>query len=85
MTNRRRERLIGDIVAELARRELREHVGRFTVITMKKSGRVLTINRTGYGPMEYPERDPHEVIENGNVIAEGRDLYAIAKWLIEQK
>lgn len=81
----KRERLIGDIVDELARRELREHLGRMTTITMKKSGRVLDIIRTGYGAMEYPERDSHEVRENGEVVAQGKTLYEIANWIINQR
>lgn len=79
---RREQIMIGKIVDELSKRELNEHLGRWTEITMKKSGRVLRIVRTGYGPMEYPEKDSHEIKENGVVIAEFESLYGVAKWLL---
>lgn len=80
----KRQIMINKIVKELSNRELKEHLGRWTQITMKKSGRVFMIIRTEYGPMEYPERDAHEVKENGKVIATGKDLWSIAEWILTQ-
>lgn len=82
---RREQIMIGKIVDELSKRELNEHLGRWTEITMKKSGRVFEIVRTGYGPMEYPEKDSHEIKENGIVIAEFKSLYGVAKWLLSNR
>lgn len=79
--NRRR---IQNTAYELARREIKDHLGRWTEVVMK-SGDKVKIVRTEYGPMEYPERDAHDVYVNGEKIdRKFRDLFAVAEWMCQR-
>lgn len=69
------------IMDALVEREL-ANVGRWAELTMKKTGETLTLIRTGYGPMEYPERDSHILKDsNGNIICKANDLFGIAQYI----
>ena len=78
MKNRIRYNLICE---ELINREMK-NLGRWCEITMKKTGEVLTLVRTGYGPMEYPEKDNHELVlkSTGHVLISG-SFYECAKYI----
>lgn len=82
MTNTQKQIKVSKIVNEISKREIRNY-GRWTEITMKRSGRKFIIVRTGYGPMERPEWDGHEVKEKSEVVAEFKNLYELAVWLME--
>lgn len=61
-----------------------ENLGRWCEITMKKTCEKIKVIRTGYGSMEYPERDSAKLVnEAGEVIFEGENLYDVAKWICE--
>ena len=81
----KRRNMISKIEDELVRRET-EHLWRWCEITMKRTGQVLRIVRTGYGPAEYPERDSHEIQdEDTNVIFSGERLWDVANWIYENR
>lgn len=80
----RQQRRITKTAYEIARREIRDHIGRWTELQMKNGDVVKTV-RTEYGPMEYPERDAHDVYVNGKKIEQPfKDLFAVAKWMCER-
>lgn len=65
-------------------KEMMNNLGRWCEITMKKTGEKFKVVRTGYGPMEYPERDSAKLVnENGEVVYEGETLTDVAKWICE--
>ena len=69
---------------ELTRRMM-SNVGRWCEIIMKATGEKFKVIRTGYGPMEYPEKDPAELQdENGNIVYKAKDLYDLATWICER-
>lgn len=70
-------------VDALVKKEL-VNVGRWAKVTIKKTGETLTLVRTGYGPMEYPERDPH-ILKNseGEILCEADDLIGIARYILD--
>lgn len=80
---RKEQDMMFKITVELSKREIRNG-GRWIHITMK-NGRELDIVRTGYGPMEKPEWDSHEVQENGEVVIECANLNEVAIWMIRNK
>lgn len=56
--------------------------GRWANITLKKTGEVLTLQRIGYGPMEIPHTDKHQLLNSkGQILAEGY-LKDIADYLL---
>lgn len=68
----------------LSKRMLRENIGRRCEITIKSTGERLDVVRTGYGPMEYQERDSAELRrKNGEVIYKAKDLYDLSVFLIK--
>lgn len=81
-----RRNAIRKIEDELIKREMK-NLGRWCKITMKRTGKTLIINRLGYGPMEYPEKDPHNILdENHDVIADGFEtLWDVANWIYEHR
>ena len=87
MTNREAQRIrtarINNTTMELAKRECK-NLFRWCEVTLKKTGEVVTVIRTGYGPAEYPERDSQKVEINGEVIAEFDSLYEVAEWMIDR-
>ena len=70
------------VVDALAKRMV-SNCGRWCEITMKRTGEVITIVRTGYGPMERPESDTQEV-HVGNEVIPFKDLYDVATWICER-
>ena len=79
-----RNQIIDKTAIELAKREISEHLGRWCEVKLKKTGELVKVIRTGYGPMERPERDSHRVEINGEVIGKFNDLYEVAKWMCER-
>ena len=73
--------LLNRIVSEICKREMK-NLGRWCEVEMKKSGKIIQIVRTGYGPMEYPERDSHEIQIDGEVVAKCDDLMGVAIWML---
>lgn len=73
------------IVNAIAEKEINEHLGRWCELTLKATGEKLKIVRTGYGPMEYPERDKHEIYINDKLVGKFNDLYEVAKWICNRK
>lgn len=76
MMNRRYVRTM----IELADREV-ANGGRWVEIKLKKTHEVVRVVRRGYGPMEYPQNDNHDIEINGEVVAQCGDLYEVAEWL----
>ena len=70
-------------VNELAKREIR-NCGRWCEVTLKRTGETILISRTGYGPMECPENDSHEIFIGEEVVAKFDDLYGVAEWFCER-
>ena len=72
------------IAHELGKRMLREHLGRWCTITMKKDEKKFEVIRDGYGPMEYPEKDACHIVdvEKGTTIGEAKTLYEMADLII---
>lgn len=58
------------IYNEVARREISEHLGRSCTLNMK-NGDVLKVVRTGYGAMERPEWDNHEIYKGDELVCKG--------------
>lgn len=71
-------------VSAIASKEI-GNCGRWCEITMRNTGTVLKIVRTGYGAMERPETDGHEILINGEVIANCKDLYEAADFILTYK
>lgn len=74
---------IRTVESELARRQIHDHLGRWCEITMK-SGEVLKIVRTGYGPMEYPERDTQEIRIGNETVEKCDNLWEVAEWICDR-
>lgn len=67
---------------KLAQMEL-ANCGRWCNITLKKTGEVLTLIRTGYGPMEYPQGDSHKLQNSqGQVLVEAESLEKVAQYIL---
>ena len=79
-------RVLRETVDRLAKLEI-ANCGRWCEVTLKKTGEVVRVIRTGYGPMECPEWDSHKVLVNGNEMpgAEFDSLYELAAWMIERR
>lgn len=57
--------------------------GRWANITLKRSGEVFTLQRLGYGPMERPHSDRHQLLNSeGQVLVVGEDLGEIADYIL---
>lgn len=65
---------------ELADREV-ANGGRWIEIKLKKTNEVVRVIRRGYGPMEFPHNDNHDIKINGEIVAQCDDLYKVAEWL----
>lgn len=57
--------------------------GRWATITIKKTGEVLTLQRLGYGPMERPHSDKHQLLNSEKqVLVVGEGLGDIADYIL---
>lgn len=83
MTYRESQRIRKTAYA-LAEKMIADHLGRWCEVRMKKTGAMVKVMRTGYGPMEYPERDPAEVYIGDIKVGEFDDLFAVARWMCEK-
>ena len=59
--------------------------GRWCEVVLKETGETVRVVRTGYGPMEHPDGDSHEVYINGVKVATFRTLYGVALWMCERR
>ena len=67
----------------IASKMITDHLGRWCEVRMNKTGDMVKVVRTGYGPMERPESDPAEVYLNGELVGEFDDLHEVAQWMCE--
>ena len=67
----------------LARREI-SNGGRWCEVVLKATGETVRVVRTGFGPMERPYGDGHEVHINGEKIAAFNSLYGVALWMCKR-
>lgn len=76
-------RRVNKIEDELVKRMMK-NLGRWCEITMKATGESFRVVRTGYGPMEYPEKDSAELRNSkGEVVCEGKTLFTVAKYICD--
>lgn len=78
---RRQKDYITKVESALAKKEIR-NCGRWCEVTLNKTGETVKIVRTGYGAMERPEGDSHEVLLNGELVKEFNNLTEVAMWII---
>lgn len=71
---------IRNTTSELRKREMK-NLGRWCEVTLKRTGEKILVVRTGYGPMERPEGDPHEISINDETIARFDTLHGVAAWM----
>lgn len=72
---------ITKVESALAKKEV-SNCGRWCEVTLNKTGEKVTIVRTGYGAMERPEGDSHNVLLNGEFVKEFNNLKEVAMWII---
>lgn len=79
---------INKIIIELAKREI-SNGGRHCTITMKQTGHKITVSRSGYGPMEWPEWDSHKLFLHSEVgnefIGEFENLEEVSEWIVNNQ
>ena len=80
----RKDVRVNKTVQALAKKEIAEHLGRWCEVTLKRTGETVKVVRTGYGPMERPEWDKHEIKIDGEVVESFDNLREVAKWLCER-
>lgn len=76
-----RDNLLLRVTEDLAKREISEHIGRWCEVTLKRTGETIKVVRTGYGSMERPQTDPHDIWIGDERVGSFKNLREVAEWI----